>query len=197
MRDAPADRPSSVTGMLRASAALVAAFTAMTVVYTIAMAAFAAIAGPGPQSVSLLTPAVAADFAGPGWFHGRPSAASGVVSGGSNLGPSNPALVSEVERRLADVLAADPPHGGTVPVDLVTASASGFDPHVSPAAARLQVQRVAVETGLPQATVAALVERSIEGRTLGLFGSPRVDVVRLNAALRGLLPREPVPVRAE
>lgn len=190
---APADRPSSVVGMFRASAVLVAAFAAMTLAYTMAMAAFAALAGPRPGAASLLTPEVAARFAGPGWFHGRPSAAAGAVSGGSNLAPSNPALLARVEGDVARIRTENPDHSGPLPVDLVTTSASGFDPHVSPAAARLQVKRVATATGLSEATVAALVERAVEGRTLGLFGSPRVDVVRLDEALDALLLRQPAP----
>jgi len=183
-----ADRPPSLAGMLRASTMLVAAVAAMTVAYTVAMAAFATLAGPGPGAVSLLTQEAAAKFAGEGWFQGRPSAASETVSGGSNLGPSNPALIARVERSVAGVRADNPRHSGPVPIDLVTTSASGFDPHVSPMAARLQVPRVATRTGLDEATVASLVERSIERRTFGLFGSPRVDVVRLNRALSDMVP---------
>lgn len=85
----------------------------------------------------------------------------------------------------------NPTHDGPVPVDLVTASASGYDPHISPAAARLQVGRVAAATGLAETAVRDLVEQSIEVRTFGIFGHPRVNVVRLNAALRSLVSAQP------
>lgn len=125
-------------------------------------------------------------FAGDRWFHGRPSATvpayDGAASAGSNLGPTSPALLEAVEVRLRAVWAADP-GPDPVPVDLVTASGSGLDPHVSPAAAHRQVARVARARGWPPARVAALVEAHVEGRTLGVLGEPRVNVLRLNLAL--------------
>lgn len=130
-------------------------------------------------------------FAEPGHFWGRPSATApqpynGEASGGSNLGPSNPALVDQVTARIGVLRAADPASASVIPADLVTASASGLDPHISPAAARLQIARVARVRGLPQAAVGALVDAHTEERQWGLFGEPRVNVLELNLALDAL-----------
>lgn len=187
MNDVHADTRDSFLGGIRPALVLLAAFTVMTVAYTLAVTVIAIIIGPPLTADLILDPAVAATFSVPEWFHGRPSAATGGVSGGSNLGPTNPALAAAVAERVAAVRTENPTHTGPVPVDLVTASASGYDPHLSPAAARLQVDRVAAATGLAEATVRDLVERSIEPRTFGIFGHPRVNVVRLNAALRSLV----------
>lgn len=173
-------------GTLRPAVVLLAAVTLLTVVFTLAVTAIAAMIGPASSADLVLGPAVAAAWAGPEWFHGRPSAAVGGVSGGSNLGPTNPALAAAVAARVAAVQAENPGHTGPIPVDLVTTSASGFDPHVSPAAARLQVRRVAAANGLDKAVVSELVEGLIEPRTFGVLGHPRVNVIRLNAALQTL-----------
>lgn len=127
-------------------------------------------------------------FSDPGHFWGRPSATApmpynALASGGSNQGPLNPALEEAVKARLAALRAADPGNATPVPVDLVTASASGLDPHISVAAALYQVPRVARERALAPQTVRALVERHTEGRLLGVLGEPRVNVLALNAAL--------------
>jgi K+-transporting ATPase ATPase C chain len=127
-------------------------------------------------------------FSDPGYFWSRPSATSGVpynaaASGGSNLGPTNPARLSAISDRIAALKAADPSNSAPVPIDLVTASGSGLDPDISPAAAHYQVARVARERGLPTATVEALVEKYTEGRQLGFLGEPRVNVLELNLAL--------------
>jgi potassium-transporting ATPase KdpC subunit len=133
-------------------------------------------------------------FDDPRYFWGRPSVTSptpynGASSTGSNLGPSNPALATAVRERVAALRAADPESAGApVPVDLVTASGSGLDPHVSPAAALYQARRVARARGLPETRVRSLVEQRIEGRTLGLLGEPRVNVLLLNLALDALPP---------
>ena len=121
-------------------------------------------------------------------FWGRPSATgpqpyNGLASGGSNLGPLNPALVEAVKARIQALRAADPGNSAPVPVDLVTASASGLDPHISPAAAAYQVARVAKARGLPVAQVQALVAQHIERPLLGLLGEARVNVLQLNLAL--------------
>lgn len=182
MADGPRPR-QSLAGDLRAAAVILAAVTLLASASTLTLVAVAALIGVERGTAAPLTAEGVAAHAGPEWFHGRPSAMVGGVSGGSNLAATNPALASAVEARLAAVRAENPTHRGPVPVDLVTASASGLDPHLSPEAARLQVPRVAAANEVPEEAIAALVERSIEGRSLGLFGSPRVDVVRLNDAL--------------
>lgn len=127
-------------------------------------------------------------FSSAGYFWGRPSATSpmpynALASGGSNLGPSNPALVDAVNTRLDALRAADPDVRGPAPNELVTASASGLDPDISPRAAQWQAQRVAKARGLPVATVAALIDADTRGPTLGVFGEPRVNVLAINLAL--------------
>jgi potassium-transporting ATPase KdpC subunit len=131
------------------------------------------------------------DFRDPRHFWGRPSATTPMPynaqnSGGSNLGPLNPALADAVRQRVAALRAADPGHSGPVPVDLVTASGSGLDPHISPAAARYQVARVAKARGLPAQKVAQLVEQQVQTPWLPLIGEPVVNVLELNLALDAL-----------
>ena len=130
-------------------------------------------------------------FADARYFWGRPSATgptayNAAASTGSNLGPTNPALAEAIAARLAALRAADPQASVPVPVDLVTASASGLDPHLSPAAALYQVRRVAAARGLDAEQLRRLVEAHVEGRTWGLLGEPRVNVLRLNLAVDGL-----------
>lgn len=128
-----------------------------------------------------------------GHFWGRPSATVGADgnplpynggnSGGSQLGPSNPTLQKAVEERIAALRAADPEQRGLVPVDLVTASGSGLDPHITPAAATYQVRRVAKARGREEVRLQALVASLIEGPRLGILGEPRINVLKLNLAL--------------
>lgn len=127
-------------------------------------------------------------FSQPGHFWSRPSATgpmpyNGGASSGSNLGPSHPALVEAVQARIAALRAVDPGNTAPVPVDLVTTSASGLDPHISLAAARYQVARVARVRGLPVEQVNALVDQHTEGAWLGFMGEARVNVLALNLAL--------------
>ena len=127
-------------------------------------------------------------FTDPQYFWGRPSATApqpynAAASGGSNLGPLNPALKEAVESRVEALQIADPGNTAPIPIDLVTASASGLDPHISPAAAEYQVTRVARARGLAPETVRNLVARQTEDRQWGIFGEPRVNVLELNLAL--------------
>jgi K+-transporting ATPase ATPase C chain len=127
----------------------------------------------------------------PQWFQPRPSAAGEngydpTASSASNLGPTNPDLVKAVQDRRAQVAEFNGVAPEGVPADAVTASGSGLDPHISPAYAALQVDRVARARGLDPAAVARLVEQDTEGRVLGLLGEPRVNVVELNLALQRL-----------
>ncbi len=127
-------------------------------------------------------------FTAPRYFWGRPSATgpmpnNGAVSSGSNQGPLNPALVDAVRVRVDALRAADPGNALPIPVDLVTASASGLDPEISIAAAEFQVPRVARERGLPEERVRQLVREATRGRALGVLGEPRVNVLELNLAL--------------
>lgn len=126
----------------------------------------------------------------PKYFWGRPSATTpqannGASSAGSNLGPGNPALTAAVKQRIAALHAADPGNTAAVPVDLVTASASGLDPDISPAAAQYQLARVARQRGLSAKRVQALVDQATHGRQFGVLGEPRVNVLTLNLALDG------------
>lgn len=129
-------------------------------------------------------------FDAPQYFWGRLSATSPMPynaqgSGGSNLGPTNPALTDEIKGRIAALKAAGTDVSKPIPADLVTSSASGLDPEISPAAAAYQLERVAKARGMKPSDVEALVERYTKGRQFGLFGEPRVNVLKLNLALDG------------
>ena len=173
---------------------LFSALTGLVYPYTVAGLAWALF--PQQAAGSLLrvggkpvgSALIGQQFSDPAHFWGRPSATSpkpwdASNSGGSNLGPNNPALREAVQARIAALRAADPGNSALVPVDLVTASGSGLDPHISLAAARYQQARVARASGLAPARVAALVDAQAEGRLFGLIGEPRVNVLALNLAL--------------
>lgn len=127
-------------------------------------------------------------FSSPQYFWSRPSATTpqpynGAASSGSNQGPLNPALESAVRDRITALRAADPNNVSPVPIDLVTTSGSGLDPHISPAAAEYQVARIARVRNMSEDEVRRLLGEAIDGRTFGIWGEPRVNVLELNLAL--------------
>ena len=135
-------------------------------------------------------------FAAPFYFHSRPSAAGAgydaTASAGSNKGPTDRKLADTlIAEAVAKVIREDGGEKGHIPADMVTASASGLDPHISPANARLQVARVARERGAAPEAVRALVDRHTQGRQFGILGEPAVDVLELNLALDSVFPRRP------
>jgi K+-transporting ATPase ATPase C chain len=165
-------------------------------IYPVVVTGLAGILFPVQANGSLITregrPAGSAllgqPFDDPRYFWGRPSATTSfpynaAASSGSNLGQGNPALHERVQARIAFLRAADPANAQPIPLDLVTASASGLDPHISPAAADYQAERVAKARGLETARVRTLVADHTEGRTFGILGELRVNVLRLNLAL--------------
>ena len=183
--------------LLRQSFMLLLVMTVITgVLYPLAATGLAQLVFPQQANGSLIekggkpvgSALIGQSFTDPKYFWGRPSATSpnpynAASSSGSNLGPDNPALVDAVKQRIAALRAADPGNTAPVPVDLVTASASGLDPQISPAAAQYQLARVARTRGLGTAQVQALVRRYTQGRQLGMLGEPRVNVLQLNLAL--------------
>ncbi len=187
--------------LLRPAAVLFFVLTLLTgVAYPALVTGVARLAFPAQATGSLLrapdghavgSTLIGQSFTDPGHFWGRPSATSpnaynAASSSGSNQGPNNPALAEAVAARIATLRSADPGNLAPIPVDLVTASASGLDPHISPAAARYQVARVARSRHLPEAEIQKLLDAHIEPRTFGLFGEPRVNVLRLNLDLERL-----------
>ena len=127
-------------------------------------------------------------FSNPGHFWGRPSATgpfpyNAGASSGSNLGPTNPALVAALKARIQLLKSADPDNKAPIPVDLITASASGLDPHISPAAADYQINRVAKARNMKTENLRALVDANTESRQWGFLGEPRINVLTLNLAL--------------
>jgi potassium-transporting ATPase KdpC subunit len=191
---------SSLAASLRPALTLLLLMTLLTgLVYPLIVTALAQLAFPARAAGSLVlrdghpvgSALIGQSFAGPGYFWGRPSATTpqpynGTASNASNLGPLNPALTEAVAARVAALRAADPCNRAALPVDLVTASASGLDPEESVAAARYQAARVARARGLPAARVEALIAAHAEGRLLEVLGEPRVNVLELNLALDAL-----------
>ena len=183
--------------LLRPAASLFVALTVVTgIAYPLAVTAIAKVVFPDDASGSLIvrdgkavgSRLIGQNFSAPGYFWGRPSATAtlpynGTASGGSNLGPLNPALADAVASRIAALRAADPGNARPLPADLVTASASGLDPHISPAAADYQLERVARARRIDVARLKTLVARYTEERQWGIFGEARVNVLELNLAL--------------
>jgi potassium-transporting ATPase KdpC subunit len=183
--------------LFRQSISLLLLMTLITgVLYPLAATGLAQLIFPHQANGSLIVqdgkPAGSAligqSFTDARYFWGRPSATSpnaynAASSSGSNLGPTNPALTDAVKQRIAALRAVDPANTAPVPVDLVTASGSGLDPQITPAAAHYQIARVAKARGLSIAQVQTLVNRFTDGRQLGVLGEPRVNVLQLNLAL--------------
>lgn len=183
--------------LLRQAIVLLLLLTAITgIAYPFAVTGVAQLVFPHQANGSLIardgkpvgSALIGQSFTDPKYFWGRPSATTpqpynGTASGGSNLAPGNPALTDAVKQRIAKLRAADPGNDAPVPVDLVTASGSGLDPDISPAAALYQADRVARARGLPAAEIRALVHRHTLGRQFGVLGEPRVNVLELNLAL--------------
>lgn len=185
---------------LRPAIVLLAFFTILTgLVYPLIVTGVAQRLFPSQANGSLIVrvgQAAGSAFIGqpfddPKYFWGRLSATAPFpynagASSGSNLGPTNQALQKAIRSRVEALRAADPTNQAPIPIDLVTASASGLDPHISPASALYQVRRVARARGRDEATVRRLVEQHIEGRQLGILGEPRVNVLQLNSALNAM-----------
>ncbi|HEY1012954.1 MAG TPA: potassium-transporting ATPase subunit KdpC [Herpetosiphonaceae bacterium] len=181
----------------RPALTLLIAMTLLTgVLYPLAVTGIAQAAFPRQANGSLIerngavvgSALIGQQFDDPRYVWGRLSATAtspynAAASGGSNYGPLNPALEQAVQGRIAALKAADPANPLPVPVDLVTASASGLDPHISPAAAAYQAARVARARGLSEERVRQIIAEHTEGRTFGLLGEPRVNVLLLNLAL--------------
>jgi K+-transporting ATPase ATPase C chain len=167
-------------------------------VYPLTITAIAQVAFPGKANGQLIqrdgvtigSRIIGQGFSKPGYFRPRPSATStpydAANSAGSQLGPTNRKLIDAVQAKVAAARKENP--AAPVPIDLVTTSASGLDPHISPAAAEFQVTRIARERGLAEADVRRLVSAHMEGRQLGVLGEPRVNVLELNLALDRVKP---------
>lgn len=183
--------------LIRPAFSLFVMLTAVTgIVYPVAVTGIAKVLFPAQAEGSLIVEngkpvgsrLIGQNFTNPKYFWGRPSATGPMpynasASGGSNQGPLNPALKDAVKARIDALKASDPTQTAPVPEDLVTASGSGLDPEISPAAARWQAPRVARVRGLSEAEVSRLIDAHTEGRQLGLLGEPRVNVLALNLAL--------------
>ena len=188
--------------ILRPAIVLFLLLTLLTgVIYPLLVTGIARVAFPKQAAGSLVERGgkvvgsllIGQSFSDPKHFWSRPSATSpgpdnAAGSSGSNLGPTNPALVEAVKGRIAALRAADPGNAAPVPIDLVTASASGLDPEISIAAARYQAARVARARGLPPDSVLKLIDRLAQTTVLGFLGEPRVNVLALNLALDGSQP---------
>jgi K+-transporting ATPase ATPase C chain len=186
-----------MTSIVRPALVLFAVLTALTgVAYPLVVTGIGQAAFPEQAAGSLIlrdgkpvgSSQIGQNFSDPKYVWGRPSATgpypnNATASSGSNLGPLNPALVDAVKGRIEALRAADPGNTAQVPVDLVTASASGLDPHVSVAAAQFQAARVAKARNLPIAQVQQLIQKHTEGRLFGFLGEPRVNVLQLNLSL--------------
>lgn len=193
----PSNLPDETGPVLRPALMLFVLLSVVTgLLYPLLLTGAAQLAFPHQANGSLIrrdgvvvgSELVGQAFSEPGYFWGRPSATgflpyNGAASGGSNFGPAHPALAEAVQRRLAALREADPGNRAPVPVDLVTASASGLDPHISPAAAMYQVARVARARGVAPGQLIPLLDKHTMAPWLGVMGEARVNVLTLNLAL--------------
>jgi potassium-transporting ATPase KdpC subunit len=185
----------------KSAIAILIVMTLLTgIVYPFVVSTFAHILFPNKVDGSLIvvkkktvgSNLIGQNFDSPKYFWGRPSATTSypyntLASGGSNLGPTNPALLAAVKHRIEILRSADPTIANKpIPVDLVTASGSGLDPDISPAAAYFQIHRIAVARNLPDNVIKNLITKHITGRQFGILGEPRVNVLELNLALDAL-----------
>jgi potassium-transporting ATPase KdpC subunit len=195
-----------MTSQLRPAFFMLLIFTLITgVIYPLVVTGIAQVVFPSQANGSLImvdgkavgSELIGQQFDDPKYFWGRISATGTfaynafnaenlTASSGSNYGPLNPALTDMVQARIDALKAADPDNTLPIPVDLVTASGSGLDPHISIAAAQYQIHRVAAARGLSEAEVTSFVEKYTEGRQFGFLGEPRVNVLKLNLALDGI-----------
>jgi potassium-transporting ATPase KdpC subunit len=196
--------------LIRPAVSLLALMTVLLgIVYPLVITGLAQVAFPHQADGSLIhqngkligSELIGQSFSDPKYFWGRPSATTpqpynGVASTGSNLGPLNPALLDAVKANAKGLHDADPDNRQSIPVDLVTASASGLDPDISPAAALYQAARVARARNLAPASVETLIQTHERGRLFGLFGEPRINVLELNLALDRLQAGSPKPPTA-
>ena len=194
-----------MSAVIRPAVILFALLTVVTgIIYPLLVTAIAGVAFPHQAQGSVImrngnavgSELIGQNFSDPKYFWSRPSATApqpynGTASSGSNLGPLNPALIDAVKGRIQALQQADPGNKAPLPVDLVTASASGLDPHISIAAAQYQLARVARARGFSVATLQGLLAAHMQGRLAGTVGEPRVNVLELNLALDDLAARRP------
>jgi K+-transporting ATPase ATPase C chain len=195
----PKDKVMNVLKQIYPAIAMTVVLTVLLgIIYPLAVTGLASVMFPAKAGGSLIekngkvigSSLIGQPFTGPGYFHSRPSAAGtgydGTASGGTNLGPTSQKLMDNVKTATESLREENP--GSPIPIDMVTASASGLDPHITPAAAEFQVPRIVKERGMNADQVRGLVREHTEGRQFGLLGESRINVLELNLALDGVRP---------